>query len=150
MWHLSGSCRQVSTFGRVPPICKWEATLYFLARLYPDNPRQNQQIDGLGPGISQGPGAGVRRRAGGQDVIDQQNPRALGHLGPGGMEGESARDVAVALAAAEVTLGWSRAAPHQQVRNDEFSSCVADRVGEDGRLVVAPAQQAPAMQRHRR
>src|SRR5688572_33239058 len=84
---------------------------YFLARLYPDNPRQNQQIDGLGPGISQGPGAGVRRRAGGQDVIDQQNPRALGHLGPGGMEGESARDVAMALAAAEVTLGWRRAAP---------------------------------------
>src|SRR5262245_51680854 len=70
--------------------------------LYPDNAGQNQQIDGGCPGVPQSPGARFRRRAGRQDVIDQQNPGVGCASSPSGMKGERSGDIALALAATEM------------------------------------------------
>lgn len=119
-------------------------------RLVPDHPRQGQDVDRVGTGAPQYRRAGGERGTRRQHVVDQEDPSPFDPPTMSGMEAEGGGgDVLEARLLAEPLLRGGPAMAEEKVRNQAQTVRHGEGSREQRRLVVAAAEQAPAMERDR-
>ena len=110
---------------------------------------QRQHIDMRRPSAPQSFGASFHRGAGGNDVVDDDNPLALDPLFPGRVGSEGPGDIALALLRGEPDLACRRphALEHEAIDGDATQP--AGLLRQQRRLVEPPRPQPRAVERHR-
>lgn len=141
----------ISTLAKMPPLSSGGSGNMrdnIVSVTFRDYPRQGQNPHARGARPFEGLGAGVNGGAGGHHVVDQDDPAA--RHGASRTDGEGAAYIFEAAVTGQVYLAFRIAGADQQVGLEGEARARGDLAGEQGRLVVAPAEQAPAMERHRR
>ena len=101
-------------------------------------------------GTLQDSGTGLDRGPGGQHVIDQQHDLARHRLDPARMDPERFPDVAPAFPARKSGLRSGPAATQQQIGRELGRMLCRDASRQQKGLIVAPGEETPPMERHRR
>jgi len=114
-----------------------------------DHAGKRQHVDARRAVPPQHAGAFLDRGARGQHVVDQQHPLARQDGFPAGPERKGAPDVAPTAQPRQPALLRGVTPAHQQIDCEPGRRRPGDRGGQQGGLVVAPREQAPAVQRHR-
>src|SRR5580692_9828806 len=113
------------------------------------NPGENQHVDIGGAGANECPGAAVDRGAGGQHVVDEDQPAAR----DGGLalvrHPKRTLHVGGALGPRQPDLLRRRLDPLEGGRGDRNAAVRRNRGRQRGRLVEAPRPKPPPMQRYR-
>src|SRR5580693_9443171 len=109
------------------------------------NPGENQHVDIGGAGAQQSPGAAVDRGAGGEHVVDEDQPAS----GDGRLalvrHPERALDVGGALRPRQPDLLRRRLDPLEGGRRNRDAAVRGNSSGQHGRLVEAPRPKSPPM-----
>ena len=99
--------------------------------------------------LFQGTGARCKRRASGEDVVDQQDTRAFDATEPTAAGRECTTHIEMTLTRRAGSLAWRGARALQRIVADRFSRLAGQGCGEPARLVVAACREPPVVQWNR-
>jgi hypothetical protein len=108
--------------------------------------RDRDDNHGGGPGFSQDAGAGIGRRARGQDIIDEGNGQPF--HGRTAAQGKSALQIVEPFFAVKIRLGERVARPAEAI-TDRQAQPSSGQLGQHSGLIEFPLALASRMERHR-